>query len=228
MNNSAFEHISSLQIRLHAALQELAAFKSGKKYVRMQEQYKKDLRWLERKLSKKEQLIAGLRLDIRRNREMWFEQAEILEKEHAKESRLLKKQNKKLLERALHAEHKLDDAKDKITEQRCELYDVKTELEEERGKNKDLIARINRDFESSSIPSSQSRTHKKVSNSREKTGRKPGAQPGHPHHARKKQIPTEPVILLAPSAEVLEDPDFKATGKYIRKQLVGLKVTVKS
>ena len=36
------------------------------------------------------------------------------------------------------------------------------------------------------IPSSKSIKRKKIANSREKTGRKPGGQPGHPGHRRKK------------------------------------------
>ncbi|MCL2153093.1 MAG: hypothetical protein FWH57_09085 [Oscillospiraceae bacterium] len=35
-----------------------------------------------------------------------------------------------------------------------ELYEVKTKLEDERGRNRKLTAQINRDHETSSIPSS--------------------------------------------------------------------------
>ena len=56
---------------------------------------------------------------------------------------------------------------------------------------------------------------------RKKTGRKQGAQTGHKGHGRKKQTPTETVILPAPQ-EALDNPDFKKTGKTIVKQLVGI------
>ena len=39
------------------------------------------------------------------------------------------------------------------------------------------------------IPSSKCINRKKITNNREKTGRKPGAQPGHPHHPRKPMKP---------------------------------------
>lgn len=226
MITSTFEQISTLQLRLKASQNEVKDFKSGAKYVQMKNQYDTDIRRLEKRLCKRDRLIAGLRIRIIKNRDMWFEQTEILEKEHAKEIQQLKKELNLMEKRALRAENALDDANNKITEQRRELYSVKTELEEEKGKVKKLQARMNRDFETSSIPSSLSRKPKKISNSREKTGRKPGAQPGHPHHGRKKQTPTQPEIFLLPSDEIINDPDFKPTGKFLRKQLVGLKVLV--
>lgn len=226
MITSAFEQISTLQLRLKASQNEVKDFKSGAKYVQMKNQYDTDIRRLEKRLCKRDRLIAGLRIRIIKNRDMWFEQTEILEKEHAKEIQQLKKELNLMEKRALRAENALDDANNKITEQRRELYSVKTELEEEKGKVKKLQAQMNRDFETSSIPSSLSRKPKKISNSREKTGRKPGAQPGHPHHGRKKQTPTRPEIFLLPSDEIINDPDFKPTGKFLRKQLVGLKVLV--
>lgn len=64
-------------------------------------------------------------------------------------------------------------------------YAAESALEEEKGKNQKLRAQLNRDHENSSIPSSKLLRPKKVANSREKTGRKPGAQPGHKGHCRK-------------------------------------------
>lgn len=63
---------------------------------------------------------------------------------------------------------------------RREFYRVGAELEEEKGLNQKLTAQVNLDFENSSIPSSQQKPgRKKIPNSRVKTDRKPGGQPGH-------------------------------------------------
>ncbi|WP_072852280.1 hypothetical protein [Lactonifactor longoviformis] len=65
-----------------------------------------------------------------------------------------------------------------------ELYEEKTQLEEEKEKNRELAARVNCDYTNSSKPSSQSPNHVKIHNGREKTGRKPGQTDpqagGHP------------------------------------------------
>lgn len=106
---------------------------------------------------------------------------------------------------ALLAEKQRDDALDKAKEFRLKFYETAAELEEEQGKNLKLHAQIDRDYENSSIPSSKAIQRKKIANSREKTGRKPGGQPGHKGHGRKKQEPTQSVILLPPPKEVLED-----------------------
>ena len=79
---------------------------------------------------------------------------------------------------------------------------------------------MNRDYENSSLPSSLSVKHKKIQNSREKTGRKPG----HAGHSRKKQVPTTAPVLLPPPQEAVEDPDFKKPSKSIVKQLVNMRV----
>ena len=125
----------------------------------------------------------------------------------------MQKESAQMEKRAIKAERQRDAALDKVTQQRQKSYELETALEEEKGKNLKLRAQINRDYENSSIPSSKTIRHKKMSNGREKNGRKPCAQPGHPGHGRKKQIPTTEPILLPSPREALEDPDFKKTSK---------------
>ena len=72
--------------------------------------------------------------------------------------------------RAVKAEKQRDDALDKITLQRREIYRLGIELEEEKGRNKKLTAQLNHNYENSSIPSSMTMKKKKISNSRENTG----------------------------------------------------------
>lgn len=221
--NISFERVTTLEYRLKAAEAQLKAFISGEKYVQMEREFLRALRVEERRRRELEAEVARSHSETITVRNQWFAVFEDLEKEHAREVDMLRRKIKQLEQRLLKTEQQRDAALDKVTEQRHHIYDVETALEEEKGKNLKLRAQINRDYENSSIPSSKTIRHKKISNSREKSGRKPGAQPGHPGHGRKKQIPTTEPILLPPPQEVLEDPDFKKTSKTIVKQLVNVR-----
>lgn len=222
--NTSFKYSTSLEYRLKAATAEVMAFKSGEKYIKMQEEYLKELRHLERIIKRLREELSIAHSETITVRNQWFEIFEELQKEFERKLSISKKLNKQLEKRALNAERQLDDLRNKITEQWHRIYALKTELEEEKGKNLKLRAQNNRDYENSSLPSSKSTKNKKIANSREKTEKKPGGQPGHQGHCRKKQVPTsEPVLLPAPQ-EVLDDPDFKKTSKTIVKQLVGIRL----
>ena len=226
MNNSSFEHISNLQYSLKAVREQLAAFKSGEKYVQMEKEMRRIIREDERSINSLKRDLAEAHRTIIRVRNNWLLVCEDLEKENEKIRSDAERDLKAMEQRALKAEAERDALKDKVTEQRLENYNLKTKLEQEEGKLQKLTAQLNHDYENSSLPSSMSRTPKKIPNSREKTGRKPGAQPGHTAHHRKKQTPTEAPILLPPPQEVLEDPDFKATKKVICKQVIGLNISL--
>ena len=144
--------------------------------------------------------------------------------EFEKMQKKTKQELQEMEKRALKAEKQRDDALDKVKELQHQFYETAVRLEEEQGKNLKLRAQINRDYENSSIPSSKTLRKKKITNSREKTGRKPGGQPGHKGHCRKKQEPTRPAILLPPPEIVLEDNSFKKTSKTIIKQRVGIRM----
>lgn len=122
-----------------------------------------------------------LKEEIRKQDELLAEYLRVIEIQKG-----LIQELKKMEKRALDAEKQRDDALDKAKEIRLQYYETAAELEEERGKNLKLRAQINRDYKNSSIPSSKSIKRKKIANSREKTGRKPGGQPGHPGHRKKK------------------------------------------
>ena len=224
MGNS-FETITVLQYRLKAAQEELAAFQSGEKYIRMEKQHLTQVRALERRIAKLEAAVAKEHSHAITIRNQWFEIFEHRQKECDRMVAETLKKAAVMEKRALRAEKQRDTALEKVTSQRRELYKVKTELDDEKQKVQKLTAQINRNYENSSIPSSKSIARKKISNSCEKTGRKPGGQPGHRGHCRKKLTPTREIYLPAPE-EVLHDPDFKKTSKTITKQKIDISVEV--
>lgn len=221
---NSFEYISGLQYQIKIQQNIIDGFESGERYTMLQNRYFKNLEEKKRTLAKVKKERNEARETIVRVRRIWFDVFDKLEETYKKQEQKLLKELEKEKKLRLQAEAKRDEYHTKYTGKCRELYKVQTELEEEKGKNQKLTAQLNRDYENSSIPSSLSVKKKKIANSREKTGRKPGGQPGHTGYCRKKQTPTSEPILLEPPQEVLCDPDFKKTKKTIVKQMIGIRV----
>ena len=218
-----FEYIGALQQENKILKKEVADFKSGERFKQIQREHHKLVDEYRRQIKQLNLVIEGLRKDVK-NAWKWCEEAyeDALKELHAsmKEmKRALKEKEKKWL----LSERDREQALSKITDLCRENSELKTQLYDEQGRNKKLLAQLNRDYENSSIPSSQSRNRNKIPNNRECTGRKPGAQLGHAHHRRKKQIPTQVICLPAPK-EVAKDPGFKKTNKTIIKQLISVEL----
>lgn len=221
----AYDYIT-LMCRLKAAQTKNEELESGERYAHLKELHQKDCRDYEHKILKLKGEVADAHKETIRVRNHWFQ---VLEDMLLEFEKIQKKTEQKLREmemRALNAEKQRDDALDKLKELRLQFYETAARLEEEQGKNLKLRAQINRDYENSSIPSSKNMRQKKIANSREKTGRKPGGQPGHKGHCRKRQEPTQPAVLLPPPEAVLEDNSLKKTAKTIIKQLVGIRMVL--
>lgn len=218
-------HIMNLQSTVKSQKKQLADFKSGEKYVRMQAAHKNQIAEKDEEIKRLKHELSKSQSQTSNVRKIMQEANEDLEKEMARKLRKKDREIKKLEERALKTERQRDLAEEKLTEKYRELYAVMSELEEENGRNKKLLAQLNRDYENSSIPSSMSRKKKKIVNNREKTGRHPGGQPGHAGHARKKQKPTR-VVVIPPPDEYLNSHEYATTGKTIKKQMVSLRICV--
>ena len=221
-----FEYIGALQQENKILKKENSDLKSGERFKQIQREHQKLINAYRRQVKQLQLVIEGLRKDVK-NAWKWCEEAyeDALKEQNASMKELKRALKEKDKER-LAAEHDRDQALSKITGLCRENSELKTQLDDAQGRNKKLLAQLNRDYENSSIPSSQSRNRSKIPNNRECTGRKPGAQPGHVHHGRKKQVPTQTVCLPAPE-DVAKDPDFKKTNKTIIKQLISIELILK-
>jgi len=221
-----FEYTSALQYKVKSLAQQIAEFKSGERYRKLEEEYKSIIRKLEKNIRELKQELAQARKEIRSVRNQWMEANDDLyhecQKELDRKDRLIAKLKKENLE----VVRQRDEALDKCRDIRQEFYRVGAELEEEKGLNQKLTAQVNMDFENSSIPSSQQKPgRKKIPNSRVKTDRKPGGQPGHAGHRRKLHAVTETHEIPAP-AKYLDKENYYETGKIIRKQKVVIQMSV--
>ncbi|MDT3705176.1 MAG: transposase [Thermincola sp.] len=220
-----FEYITNLQYKVKSLESQVDGFQSGEKYRKMRSNFQKQLAEKDQKIKGLKHELAAAHCQTVTVRKHWLQVIEDLEKEHANELRKKEREIKEMEERALRAERRVDELRDKLKEKNSEVYQVKTELEEEQGKNKKLLAQLNRDYENSSIPSSMKPNRKKITNNREKTGKKPGGQPGHPGHGRKRHTPTRVIEIPAPE-KYTDSSDYKPTGRMITKQMVHLSINV--
>ena len=221
MTNAQFEYIENLQYKVKDLSAQVSAYKSGEKYQAITEFYDNWLASKDREIRKVKLELAGVRaqyVDVRNN---WQEVIEDLETEHIKA--LVKKDRSiaALWRRIVKLENENNELQQKSQERVEKLYAVLTELEDEKAKVKKLKTQINRDYESSGISSSMAVNKKKITNNREKTGRKPGGQPGHIGHHRRQYKPTARYEI--PPAR-RNDPNYKHTGRTITKQLIDVKV----
>lgn len=222
-----FEYFTALQYEVKALRAQVKAYESGEAFLRQQDAYEKRLREKDRIIKALKEELADAHRETVTVRNNWMQVFEDMEKEHRTELEKERRNTSRMTKRAQEAEAKRDEWRKKWRTKQQELYAVQTELESQKELNKKLTAQVNKDFENSSIPSSmQGLGRKKIPNSRVKTGRKPGGQPGHKGHCRKKHIPTETHEIPAPERYV-DNQDYYETGKIIRKQKVAIQMSVK-
>jgi hypothetical protein len=220
-----FEHITNLQYKVKALTNQVRSFESGDKYLSMRSEFLRQLAAKDRKIKKLKSELSDAHCGIVTARNNWMQVFEDISNEHEKELQDKYSIIKKLEAELLVTHQQLNNTKDRLRDKTLELYQIKTELEEQKGINQHLKAQINRDHENSSIPSSQKPNRKKITNNREKTGKKPGGQPGHKGHRRKKQTPTELIHIPAPD-KYTDSDDYTPTGNTVIKQVINIGITV--
>ena len=223
---NSFDYTTTLQYRVKSLEQQVAEFESGERYIKLENKYNAIIRSLEKTIRKLKYELSKAHSETVNVRKIWFETMDDIDKEHQKELAQKDSIIKKLIKENKKVVGQKDKLKKEKREKQLKIYELETQLEEERELNKKLTAQVNKDFENSSIPSSlQKPGRKKIPNSRVKTGRKQGGQPGHKGHCRKKHIVTETHEIPAPK-KYTDNPDYYETGKIIRKQNVIIRMSV--
>lgn len=94
---------------------------------------------------------------------------------------------------------------------------VEKALSDEKDKSEKLKEKLKKDYRTSSESSMMNPNHPPIQNGRTRTGRKPGGQPEHEHHGRKKLKAATSIYIPDPE-EYLDTLKYKPTGKVIAKQ----------
>jgi hypothetical protein len=223
MTDSQFDYVSTLQYRLKSYAYRIKEFESGEIYVSMKADIKRIIESYEREVRGLKAKLADANAHEVTMGRKWMQVIADMEKEHKKELAGIVRTLKDTEERALRAERTRDALMDQVRDIKKELYEVKVELDDTHERNKKLLSQLHKDYENSSVPSSAKPNRKKIPNSREKTEKKPGGQPGHEYHGRKTHEPTNR-IMIEPPREYTENPDYRPTGRIITKQVIRLRV----
>ena len=221
--NTTIWTISDLLFQIRHLKDEVSAFKSGEKYRRMEERCREEIAYVERRNRALTQELLSARKETERVRSRFMEVCEDVRAECEKEKASMQKELDRMEQKMREAFRQRDEALDKLREQKAAVYQAKGELEEVKEKNEALTARIRKDYTNSSKPSSMDPNHKKIANSREPSGKKPGGQPGHKHHPRKLH-PVNESHEIEPLPEYADPSHFRPTGNIVRKQMVFFRV----
>lgn len=198
-----FNSATKIQAENYQLRKYIEKLESGEAIVKLKKEYEKRIRSLEYKLQQKEK-------EAQKYHDLW-------------------KDALKQIDTVISNTAMVSAEKDTAVKERDVLIKealvAQEKIQELQGIMSKLKAQLNRDYENSSIPSSQKQNHKKIKNSREKTNRKPGGQPGHIGHKRPHLIPTHNEEIPVPE-EIANNPNYYLTGTVITKQVVDLEVRV--
>ena len=124
---------------------------------------------------------------------------------------------------------------DRIQELEAEVSKLKLELSFEKSRkekleevNSKLKAQAKRDYETSSKPSSDKPLHKLIANNREKSGKKPGAQPKHEgkNLKRPENAETEVIHIEVPDT-IKNSKEWYPTGKVLERYVIEIRMDIK-
>lgn len=223
MNNQEYFLNTSLSYQLQAARRELADFRSGEICQKLRRDYEGIIRSQKREIEKLRRERDELSFTRKGITRQWTEVLDDMAREYEKEVKKLKKTIAELMDIIASLTNRNTELDGQKKELLHKYYETASQLEEAQGLIVKLQAQVNHNYENSSLPSSKCIDRKKITNNREKTGRKPGAQPGHEHHPRRKLTPSR-TVEIPPDKKYLDGSRYFPTGKSITKQVVGVSV----
>ena len=231
-----FLRCSDLQLRVKNLERELDEFKSGKRYLKLQEDHRLVVAGYIKEIQRLKSELAKANAHTVTVRNLWSEECEEIWKDHQSTVEEKNREIDRLKDKIWEIYMKCDEKVDTITE------DYENRLSEKEAIIRELKAHLahyeallGRDSTNTGLPTSQTPIGKKkhIPNGRRNTGKKKGGQPGHEKHK-----------LERPSAEEVTDEkdhtlnsddtcprcgsdDLRFTGEYEEKYEIDIEVKIK-
>ena len=221
VNDQQYFLTTSLSYQLKAARREVEDFRSGEIYQKLREDYEAIIREQNLTIKKLRRERDEFSFSRKKITKQWLDVLEDIQKEREKETRKLKKTITELLDMVVSLKNRNEELDEKRKKALSDYYETAVKPEEAQGLILKLTAQVNHNYENSSMPSSKCIDRKKITNNREKTGKKPGAQAGHPHHPRKAMEPGQ-VVEIAAEEKFKDGSRYLPTGNLISKQAIGI------
>lgn len=184
-DGNLFEENMALQCRLKSLKQKLDEYESGKRYLKIQEDYGRMLKGYVRENKRLKNELASAHAETVSVRRIWTDECETIWKEHqseiAQKNRKIRHLEEKIWDVQYQAEEKITSLtlvyEDKLQEKDCVIEELKKRLAH-------VEALLDRDSTNTNLPTSQTPIDKvkHIPNSRRSTGKKKGGQPGHEKH----------------------------------------------
>lgn len=221
------DYVWYLNFKISILKRQVEAFRNGNKFKSLREEYETVCRKKDAEITRLKNELSVARKETAHVRDIWMQAAE---DEYLECQKLLKQADRMIKskdDRIREVERQRDEALDKLKLSKDKNTELLDENEELQGKVAKLTAQVNKDFENSSIPSSQQGLkRKKIPNSREKTERKRGGQPGHTGHRLLQRKPDESYRLPDPP-QYLNNKDYYRSCEVIKRQKIIISVTAK-
>jgi hypothetical protein len=220
-------HNDKLIIR--AQREEIESYRSGSKFEKFRRQQEHDLQDLQLELDKVRRELEDAQQRLKFMNQRWQEVNDDVCREKDKAVKQMQKKVDAASARADRERDRRRSLRDSFDQYRkdaeARLKNVEKRAERLSNALGEATIKLQKNYRNSSKPSSTDPNHGTIYNSRKKSGLKPGGQPGHEAYGRTRQEPTK-TITIAPPEEYLNEEVFKPTGKIIRKQLIGIRVSL--
>ena len=231
-----FLRCSDLQCRNKALQKEVDDFKSGARYLKLQEDYRHVVAGYIKEIERLKKELAAAHAHAVTIRDMWFDECEDILCEQVSEIEKRDKEIQRLNEKIFELQRKHDfeiaeitkNHESQITEQDAVINELKARLAHAE-------ALLGRNSTNTNIPTGQTPPgmEKHTPCSRRRTGKKKGGQPGHKQHK----------LERPPAVEITDDVDhkvgdnefcpqcgsdrFRFTGEYEEKFEIDIEIIVK-